>query len=107
MLNLTLVPLADAKQLANQVLDVKVYDELWRFSLFGSHYLIGAAASFWIALRNTFLFGILVVPLAVIPALGLAAVLNSKLPGMKFFRSVYFIPSVAAVVGVALIWQWM
>ena len=108
LLNLTLVPLADAKQLANQVIDVKIYDELWRFSLFGSHYLIGAADKlFWLALRNTFLFGILVVPLAVLPALGLAAVLNSKLPGMKFFRSVYFIPSVAAVVGVALIWQWM
>jgi ABC-type sugar transport system permease subunit len=108
LLSLTFVQLADARQLANQVLDVRVYDELWRFSLFGSHYLIGAADKlFWIALRNTFLFGILVVPLAVIPALGLAAVLNSKLPGMKFYRSVYFIPSVAAVVGVALIWQWM
>ena len=47
------------------------------------------------------------VPLAVIPALGLAAVLNSKIAGMKFFRSIYFIPSVAAVVGVSLIWQWM
>lgn len=108
LLNLTFVQLADARQLANQVLDVRVYDELLRFSLFGNHYLIGAADKlFWIALRNTFLFGILVVPLAVIPALGLAAVLNSKLPGMKFYRSVYFIPSVAAVVGVALIWQWM
>ena len=108
LLNLTFAQLVDAKQPANQVLDVKIYDELLRFSLFGGHYLIGAADKlFWIALRNTFLFGILVVPLAVIPALCLAAVLNSKLPGMKFFRSVYFIPSVAAVVGVALIWQWM
>jgi ABC-type sugar transport system permease subunit len=26
---------------------------------------------------------------------------------MKFFRAVYFIPSVAAVVGVSLIWAWM
>ena len=47
------------------------------------------------------------VPLSVIPAIILASILNSKLPGMKFFRSVYFVPSVAAVVGVALIWQWM
>lgn len=108
LLNLTFAQLADAKQPANQVLDVKTYDELLRFSLFGGHYLIGAADKlFWIALRNTFLFGILVTPLAVIPALCLAAVLNSKLPGMKLFRSIYFIPSVAAVVGVALIWQWM
>lgn len=108
LLNLTLAPLADARQPANQVIDMRVYDELWRFSLFGGHYVIGATDKlFWIALRNTFLFGLLVVPLAVLPALGLAAILNSKLPGMKFFRAVYFIPSVAAVVGVALIWQWM
>jgi multiple sugar transport system permease protein len=26
---------------------------------------------------------------------------------MKFFRTVYFLPSVAAVVGVALIWRWL
>lgn len=108
LLNLTLAPLADARQPANQVIDVRIYDELWRFSLFGGSYVIGAADKlFWIALRNTLLFCVLVVPLAVLPALGLAAILNSKLPGMKFFRAVYFIPSVAAVVGVALIWQWM
>jgi ABC-type sugar transport system permease subunit len=47
------------------------------------------------------------VPLSVIPALFLANVLDSGLPGMRFFRAVYFIPSVAAVVGVALIWQWL
>jgi ABC-type sugar transport system permease subunit len=108
LLSLTLVPLAAPDQLASQVLDVRTYDELWRFSLLGSHYLVGAADKlFWISLRNTFFFCLLIVPLSVIPAIILASILNSKLPGMKFFRAVYFIPSVAAVVGVALIWQWM
>ena len=46
-------------------------------------------------------------PLSVIPALLVSNILNSNLLGMKFFRAVYFIPSVAAVVGVSLIWQWM
>nr|MBC8507998.1 sugar ABC transporter permease [Chloroflexota bacterium] len=32
---------------------------------------------------------------------------NSKLPGMKLFRAIYFVPSVAAVVGVAMIWRWL
>jgi ABC-type sugar transport system permease subunit len=108
LLSLTLVPLAAPDQLASAALDVRVYDELWRFGLFGNHYLVGAADKlFWISLRNTLLFCLLIVPLSVIPAIILASILNSKLPGMKFFRSVYFIPSVAAVVGVALIWQWM
>jgi ABC-type sugar transport system permease subunit len=47
------------------------------------------------------------VPLSVIPALILSNILNSKLPGMKFFRAVYFMPSIAAVVGIALVWQWL
>ena len=53
------------------------------------------------------MFSIMAVPLSVIPALFLANLLNSKLPGMKFFRAVYFLPSIAAVVGIALIWQWL
>ena len=45
------------------------------------------------------------IPLAVIPALLLAALLNSKLPGVKAFRAIYFLPSIAGVVGVTLIWK--
>ncbi len=74
----------------------------------GSRTVIGAKdATFWLSLRNTIMFCLLLVPLAVIPALFLAIILNSKLPGMKFFRAVYFLPSVAAVVGTALIWRWL
>ncbi len=57
------------------------------------------------SLRNILYFGVLAVPLSVLPALGLAALLNTKLPGMKFFRALYFLPAVAGVVGVALIWK--
>ncbi len=60
---------------------------------------------FLTALRNILIFGAVAIPLAVIPALLLAALLNSKLPGMKFFRAVYFLPSIAGVVGVTLIWK--
>lgn len=57
------------------------------------------------SMRNILLFGVLAVPLSVIPALGLAVLLNTKVPGMKFFRAMYFLPAVAGVVGVALIWK--
>lgn len=108
LLNMTIAPLASRAQLASEVIDVAVYDELLRFSLFGNSYVVGAQDRlFWLSLRNTFLFCLIAVPLSVIPALLVASILNSKLPGMRFFRAVYFIPSVAAVVGVSLIWQWM
>jgi ABC-type sugar transport system permease subunit len=57
------------------------------------------------SLRNILLFGLVAVPFSTAPALALAVLLNSKLPGMKIFRALYFIPAVAGVVGVALIWK--
>ncbi|MFO7684340.1 MAG: sugar ABC transporter permease [Chloroflexota bacterium] len=90
------------------MLDITLYDELTRFTIFGRSFVIGAQDKlFWIALSNTFKFVLLAVPLSVAPALLLANLLNSKIPGMKFFRAVYFLPSVAAVVGIALVWQWL
>ncbi len=73
-----------------------------------SRLVVGAKDQmFWISLRNTIQFCLLLVPLSTIPAIGLALVLNSKLPGVKFFRAIYFLPSIAAVVGTALIWRWL
>lgn len=84
------------------------YTPLGEINLGGRMLVLGAKDSlFWISLRNTILFCLLLVPLSVIPALGLSMVLNSKLPGVNFFRAVYFLPSVAAVVGTALIWRWL
>ena len=106
--DLTIAPLDSPEQLAKEVIDIEVYDELTRFQFFSKNYVIGAVDQlFWISLGNTIKFVILAVPLSVIPALMLATVLNSKVPGMKVYRAIYFIPSVAAVVGVAMIWRWL
>lgn len=106
--NLSVAQLDDPDQAATEVLDTKVYDELTRIKWLGNGIIIGAEDKlFWIALRNTIVFTLLALPLSIVPALLLASLLNSKLPGMKFFRAVYFLPTVAAVVGVALIWQWL
>ncbi|MDZ4669933.1 MAG: sugar ABC transporter permease, partial [Phototrophicales bacterium] len=74
----------------------------------GADLVIGATDRlFWISLRNTLMFCLLLVILSTIPALGLSLILNSKLPGMKVYRALYFLPSIAAVVGTALIWKWL
>lgn len=108
IINLSVAKLDYPDQPATEVLDTTVYDELTRIKWISSGVIIGAEDKlFWIALRNTIVFTLLALPLSIIPALVLASLLNSKLPGMKFFRAVYFLPTVAAVVGVALIWQWL
>ncbi|MGL4610816.1 MAG: carbohydrate ABC transporter permease [Trueperaceae bacterium] len=84
------------------------YAVVREFNLFGTRVVWGAKDKlFWLSLWNTLLYCLLLLPLAIIPALGLSLVLNSKLPGVTFFRALYFLPSVAAVVGTALIWRWL
>ncbi|GAB4517851.1 MAG: hypothetical protein OHK0046_24840 [Anaerolineae bacterium] len=92
---------------AQSLLD-RGYNVLATLRLGDTRYVIGAQdVIFWLSLRNTLLFCLLLIPLAVMPALALSMILNSKIPGMKFFRAIYFLPSVAAVVGTALIWRWL
>ena len=60
---------------------------------------------FWLSLRNIFVFCLIAIPLAVIPALFIASLLNTRVRGIRIFRTIYFIPTVAGIVGVALIWK--
>ncbi len=84
------------------------YNLLSRVDLFGQTLYIGARdRQFWKAMGNTITFCLMLLPLATIPAIGMSVLLNSKLPGTKFFRAAYFLPSVAAVVGTAVIWRWL
>lgn len=84
------------------------YIPLDDFKMGDQRIVIGAKdVLFWKSLRNTIVFCLMLVPLSSIPALLLAVILNSKIPGMRVFRAIYFLPSVAAVVGTALIWRWL
>lgn len=108
ILDLNVERLETADQPLQEVMDVTVYSELTRLTFGNTHLVLGAADKlFWIALKNTLIFALAAVPLSTGIALLLANLLNSKLPGMKFFRAVYFLPSIAAVVGIALVWQWL
>lgn len=108
LLNIRFATLSSPDQLAREVVDTSIYDEVGRMKIGNTGLLFAAADQFfWLALRNTLTFALFTVPLSVIPALFLANILNSKLPGMKFFRAVYFIPSIAAIVGISLVWQWL
>jgi len=62
---------------------------------------------FWKSITNILVFLLTAVPLSVIIALILAILIEQRLPGSKVFRAVFFIPSVAGVIGVTLIWKQM
>ncbi len=64
-------------------------------------------ALFWQALKVTFLYVLLSVPLKLIFGLGLSLLLNLSLRGMNFFRTIFYIPAVISGVAVSLMWMWL
>ncbi|HWQ13794.1 MAG TPA: sugar ABC transporter permease [Roseiflexaceae bacterium] len=62
---------------------------------------------FWQALRVSAIYSVVSVPLGLALALWLAVLLNHKLRGRMFFRSVYYLPTVISGVGVAMLWRWL
>ena len=62
---------------------------------------------FWKALWNSVLFLVGVVPALVILPLFLAVLVNTKLPGISFFRAAYYLPVVISMVVAGLMWKWI
>ncbi len=61
----------------------------------------------WQAVINTFKYAIVEVPFSIAIALVLAVFLNRKMKGRSFYRSVFFLPMVAAPAAVAMVWRWL
>ena len=62
---------------------------------------------FWQALKVTVVFVAISLPLKLVLGLMLALLLNVKVPGMNFFRTVFYLPAVISGVAVALMWMWL
>ncbi len=62
---------------------------------------------FWITLKNTAFYALLALPLGAIVAIGLALMLNAKIKGMAFYRTIFFLPSLVPLVSLAVLWLWL
>jgi len=62
---------------------------------------------FWKVVLNTVYYSSVSVPLGIVISLGLALVLNKKIKGVTWYRSIYFAPVVTPMVAVALVWSWL
>ena len=64
-------------------------------------------ADFWKATWNTVYFCILTVPVGLFLSLLVAILLNAKIKGKSFFRSVFFLPMICAPAAVTMVWRWI
>jgi multiple sugar transport system permease protein len=64
-------------------------------------------ARFWNSLGVTITYAVVAIPLGLILGLLLALLLNTKVPGIAFWRTLYYPPSVVSGVAVAILWSYL
>jgi len=64
------------------------------------------APVFWKAMFNTAYFA-LGVPINLAVSLFIALLLNKRLPGVGFYRTTFFLPSIASLAAVSVVWLWL
>ncbi len=62
---------------------------------------------FFKSIRNTLYYASMAIPGGLLVSLGLALLLNVKMPGQPIFRTIIFLPSLVPVVASAMLWMWL
>ncbi len=62
---------------------------------------------FWQVTQNTVVFALFFVPGTMFLAMAMALLVNQKLRGISFFRGLFFLPYITAMVAVAMVWNWI
>jgi len=62
---------------------------------------------FWTSVWNTLFYTVVRVPIAIFLSLILAVLVNQAIRGMRWFRTMYFIPSIVTGVVLSVLWLWI
>ena len=75
-----------------------------KFNALNNYAKLFKDANFYIALKNTIYFTVIVVPVQCILALVLALMVSSKKKGVAVFRTLYYSPQITSMVIIAVLW---
>jgi multiple sugar transport system permease protein len=73
----------------------------------GNYTTMFADPFFWQSLRVTAVYALFSLPLGLAAALGIALLMNQRVPAIAFWRTIYVVPSVISGVAVAVLWRWL
>jgi multiple sugar transport system permease protein len=79
----------------------------WKFVGLSNYQTIFKDKIFWDSLRITIVYVLMTVPVGTFISLIVAIALQNIGRGKGFFRAFFFIPSVAGIVAVGIIWGWL
>lgn len=63
--------------------------------------------SFYLILKNTFIFASSTALIGITLPLILASILNNKIRGTELFKTAYFLPFITPMIVIALVWEWI
>ncbi|MDQ0901178.1 MULTISPECIES: carbohydrate ABC transporter permease [unclassified Paenibacillus] len=70
-------------------------------------YMFTVDPAFWTSIKVTFYFVFLSVPASLALGLLLAMLLNKNLPGIKYFRTFYYLPTVLPIIASLTLWKFI
>ena len=63
--------------------------------------------TFWLALKNTFFYAIVGVPLVVVCSIFFANLLNKNIRGRTLYRTLLYIPAITMPAAISILWRWI
>ena len=76
-----------------------------KFIGFENYQKLFSDKNFWLALKNTVYFTVIVVPCQCVLALALALLVSKKFRGVAIFRTMYFAPQLTSMVVISVLWS--
>ena len=76
-----------------------------KFIGFENYQKLFSDKNFWLALKNTVYFTVIVVPCQCVLALALALLVSKKFRGVAVFRTMYFAPQLTSMVVITVLWS--
>lgn len=80
---------------------------VWNFKGLENYAKLFSDPNFYKALKNTFVYSIITVPLSIFISLVIANLLNKPIKGIGIYRTLYFLPAVTMPAAVASIFKWI
>jgi multiple sugar transport system permease protein len=62
---------------------------------------------FWLTLKNTLTYSLIVIPGSIVVSLALALALTTKIKGVGIYRTIYFLPYISSTIAISLVWKWI
>lgn len=70
-------------------------------------HMFGTDPLFWKVVGNTVFYTAIAVPATTVVSIGLAALLNRSVPGIRVFRTIVYLPSLVPLVASAMLFTWV